>query len=192
MLQLFGYISAILSIVMVVPYIKDIFALKTKPERASWFIWMVLGVIAFFSQFAKGATESLWLTGGQTAAVLIVFVLALRYGVGGLNKRDIKALIAAGMGLMLWYFTKEAVYALLIVILVDGIGTFLTVVKAYKYPESETLSTFAISLIAAIFGSFAVGSLNVVLLAYPLYLVLANALIVGSILLGKKKHFSGI
>lgn len=175
---------------MVVPYIKDIFALKTKPERASWFIWTVLGVIAFASQFAKGATESLWLTGGQTAAVLIVFLLALKYGVGGLNKRDVKALIAAGFGLILWYFTKEAAYALIIVILIDSIGTLLTTVKAYQDPESETLITFIISGISAVFGSFAVGSFSLILLAYPLYLVVGNIFIVSAILLGRKKRLN--
>ncbi len=141
MLQFFGYTSAVLSIVMVIPYIKDVLALTTKPERASWFIWTVLGIIAFASQLAKGATESLWLTGGQTVAVLIVFLLALKYGAGGLGGRDIKALMAVGIGLILWYFTKEAAYALFIVIAIDGIGTLLTVVKAYQDPAPRVSET---------------------------------------------------
>lgn len=187
MLQLFGYTSAVLSIVMIIPYILDILRLETKPERGSWFIWTILGFIAFFSQLAKGATDSLWLTAGQTAAVLIIFLLSLKFGYGGLGKRDIRALIGAVVGLILWYLTREASYALIFVILVDSIGTSLTLIKSYKDPDSETLITWIMSGTSGIFGMLAVGSLNLVLLAYPLYLVLANYVIVGAILLGRKR-----
>jgi hypothetical protein len=187
MLAIFGYISAILSIIMIIPYVRDILLLKTKPERASWFIWTVLGFIAFFSQMAKGASDSLWLTGGQTLAVFIIVLLSIKFGVGGFTGRDIKALIVAGIGLIVWYLTKEASWALLIVIIVDGAGTLLTAIKSYEDPESETLSTWVISGTSGIFGALAVGILNPILLIYPLYIVFANYLIVLMITLGKKK-----
>ena len=186
MLQIFGYTSALLSIVMIIPYIRDIFRLETKPERGSWFIWTVLGFIAFFSQLSKGATDSLWLTGGQTVAVFIIFLLSFKYGYGGLGRRDVKALIGAGIGLILWYLAREATFALLFVILVDSIGTLLTLLKSYKDPESETLSTWVLSGTSGIFGMLAVGSFNLILLAYPLYIILANYVIVGAIILGKR------
>ena len=187
MFQVFGYVAALLSILMIVPYVRDILRNDTQPERASWFIWTTLGFIAFFSQFAKGATDSLWLTGGQTLAVLVVFVLSIKYGVGGLSKRDIRALLAAGVGLILWYFTNEAAYALIIVIFIDGIGSFLTMIKSYHDPESETLSTWIISGTSGVFGTLAVGSLNPILLAYPVYIIIANYTIVTVLLLGKRK-----
>lgn len=172
---------------MIVPYVRDIFRLKTKPERGSWFIWTFLGFIAFFSQLAKGATDSLWLTGGQTAAVLVVFLLSLKFGYGGLGKRDSRALIAAGAGLILWYVTREATFAILFVILADSIGTLLTAFKAYEDPKSETFSTWIISAISGVFGAFAVGSFNLILLAYPIYIALANSVIVGAITAGKRR-----
>lgn len=173
---------------MVVPYIRDIFLLKTKPERASWFIWTVLGFIAFFSQLAKGATDSLWLTGGQTLAVLIIVLLSVKYGVGGFTKRDIRALIAAGIGLILWYITKEAAWALLIVIAIDSVGTLLTAIKSYENPESETFSTWVISGMSGIFGALAVGTFQPILLVYPIYIIIANYTIVTTLLLGRRKH----
>lgn len=188
MLAIFGYISAFLSILMIVPYVKDIFLLKTKPERASWFIWTVLGFIAFFSQFAKGATDSLWLTFGQTLAVSIVGVLSIKYGVGGFTKRDVRALIGAGAGLVLWYTTSEPAWALFFVIMVDSIGTFLTAIKAYENPESETLSTWVMSGTSGIFGTLAVGALQPILLAYPVYIIVANYTVVICMLWGKKRR----
>jgi hypothetical protein len=136
---------------------------------------------------AKGATDSLWLTAGQTLAVLTILLLSIKYGVGGLTSRDIKALIAASIGLIIWYITKEAAWALLIVIAIDSVGTLLTAIKSYENPESETLSTWIISGTSGIFGALAVGALYPILLAYPLYIVIANYTIVLTLLLGKRK-----
>ncbi|MDD5437587.1 MAG: hypothetical protein PHC70_00370 [Patescibacteria group bacterium] len=183
----FGYISAVLSILMIIPYVRDILKKKTRPERASWFIWTVLGFIAFASQLAKGATHSLWLTAGQTLAVLVVFILSIKFGTGGLVSRDIKALIAAGFGLFMWYITSEPLFALVMVIFVDGTGTLLTAIKAYQEPETETLITWLISGTSGIFGVLAVGNFDPVLVAYPVYIVAANFIIASLLLLGRKR-----
>jgi hypothetical protein len=191
-LEAFGIASGILSIVMFVPYVRDILRHTTKPQRATWIIWTVLGCISFASQWAKGATDSLWLTGGQTLGVFVVFALAFPYGTGGLARRDIFSLVAAFSGLVLWYFTKEPLAALMIVIIIDVLGGWLTVLKAYEHPESETLITWILSATSGVLGAIAVGSLNYALLLYPVYLALINGTIAVSILLGRsKKHAQG-
>ena len=192
MLQTLGLISGFLSIIMFIPYVRDILLGTTKPERASWFIWSVLGGIAFFSQMAKGATDSLWLTGAQTLGVFVVLLFSIRYGAGGLAKRDIVALIAAGAGLALWYLTDEAAVALIIVIIIDAIGGWLTVLKSYEDPGSETLITWFLSGTSGIFGALAVGSINYILLAYPIYLVLINYAVVMAMLLGRRAKLSRV
>ncbi|HRC28524.1 MAG TPA: hypothetical protein PKV96_04030, partial [Candidatus Saccharimonas sp.] len=64
------------------PYLRDIFRHKTKPERATWWIWLTLNMIAFFAQLAAGATWSLGLMAGQLLAVGLIAVLSLRFGYG--------------------------------------------------------------------------------------------------------------
>ena len=188
MLLLFGLVSGLLSIVMFIPYVKDILLHTTKPQRATWLIWSVLGGIAFFTQLAKGATDSLWLTGVQTLGVFVVFLLSIRFGTGGLRKWDILALIAAALSLMLWYVTHEPAAALFLIIVIDAIGASLTVAKAYKDPGSETLITWLLSGTSGIFATLAVGSFNYTLLAYPVYIALINYSVVASILLGRRTH----
>jgi len=187
MLQLYGITSAALSIFCLLPYIVDILKHKTRPERASWLIWSVLGFIAFFSQMAEGATNSLWLTAAQTFIVTVVFILSIKFGSGGLIKRDILSLIVAGLGIVLWVFTKEAAAALYIVIAVDFTGSILTIVKSYEDPRSETLITWILSGTAGFFGALSVGEWSFVLLSYPVYLWLINYVVAGAILLGRRK-----
>lgn len=142
MLQILGILSGIVSVACYIPYVRDILLKTTKPERASWLIFTVLGSIAFFSQLAKGASNSLWMTGVQTFGVALVFAMSIKFGTGGLTSRDIKALLIALIGLIIWFFTKEAAWALLISIVIDAAGALLTILKAYEDPESETLSTW--------------------------------------------------
>lgn len=169
MLEFLGVLSGIFSASGYIPYIRDILARKTKPERASWLIWTVLTVIAFFTQFAKGASYSLWLPALETCGLTIVLFLSIQFGVGGLQKRDLAAL----------YIT----------IGIDAIGTILTVQKAYEKPETETLSTWLLVASAGILGMLAVGQWNTILLSYPFYIFLANGATASAMLLGeKRKH----
>ena len=117
--QILGYASGVLASLAYVPYVIEILRGKTKPERASWFIWSVLALSAFFSQFAKGATNSLWQTTFDSLGTFIILGLSFKYGVGGFKKRDIVALLIAVSGLVLWYVTKEPLLALVLVILID-------------------------------------------------------------------------
>jgi len=63
----------------------------------------------------------------------------------------------------------------------------LTAIKSYEDPESETFSTWIISGTSGIFGALAVGAFRPVLLAYPIYIVFANYLIVITMMLGRKR-----
>lgn len=188
MLQLLGISAGVLSASAYIPYIKDILARKTQPERASWLIWTMLTAIAFFSQLARGASYSLWLPGLETVGLTIVFLLSFRFGTGGFTRKDILALLTACLGLILWYFTKEPSVALYIIIGIDAIGTFLTLQKAYKDPESETLSTWLIVCFAGVLAMISVGKLSIVLLSYPFYIFVANGAIALAMILGTKNH----
>ncbi len=187
MLEVFGLLSGVITTIGYLPYIKDIFGGTTKPHRVTWLVYAILGSIAVGSQFAKGATNSLWLPGIETLTTIIVFILSIKFGVGGFSKKDAIELAAAGLGLVAWYFTREAAVALYIVILVDAIGTLPTVEKAYKDPGSETISAWSLVTLGGTFAALSVGQLSFVLLAYPIYIIFANAAVVVAILLGKRR-----
>ena len=186
-LGILGILSGLLSAICYLPYIRDILLGKSKPERASWFIWTVLGSIAFFSQLSKGATNSLWMVGVQTIGVVIISLLSIKFGSDGFSKRDIFALLIAAIGVIMWFFTKDASIALYITILVDAAGSILTVIKSYEDPESETISMWILASLGGLLSALAVGQLNFILLLYPVYICLANLSVVTAIYLGRRK-----
>ncbi|MEP4195586.1 MAG: hypothetical protein ABJL99_08120 [Aliishimia sp.] len=190
-LALFGMLSAALSTIAYLPYINDTLRGRTHPQRASWLIWSALGSIAFASQLYEGATDSLWFAGVQVSGTIVVFLLSIRLGVGGfLNRQDCYVLLFAAGGLLAWYLTSTAVYAIAITISVSLLGGFVTVRKAYLHPQSETLSSWVCSFVAAGFAVLAVGRLDIILLAYPLYLCGLTGAIVAATLMGRSRDTS--
>ncbi len=187
-----GIASAILSTLAFIPYMRDTIGGTTQPQRASWLIWAVLGSIAFCSQVYEGATISLWFAGVQVASTMIILVLSVRCGSGRfLGRSDYYILAMAAAGLVLWYFTDSAVYALGISIGISLLGGVATVVKAYQDPDSETLSTWLIALAASCCAVFSVGKLDWILMAYPLYLFTLYGSFVAAIVLGRLRTTAG-
>ena len=187
MLEIFGYIGGVLMIISIIPYFKSILKGNTKPHRMTYFIWTILILIAFFSQMAKGGTWSLLLTAGDGIAVLATFILSIKFGVGGLERRDIISIFGVMISLMLWYLTKEPAVALFFIILIDLIGLNLTIVKTWKKPETENLVAWAMCALGGFFGILAVGNYNFILLSYPVYICLAN-LSLTIVIISRKKY----
>lgn len=174
MQQAAAFISAVLILLAGPPYIINTIRRRTQPERATWFIFSVLGLIALGSQLSLGANWSLVFTALDTLGSIATFGLSLWYGVGGFTKLDRLALAIAAIGVLVAVIAHAPLVALSGVILADVSGTLLTVRKAYQQPETETTISWLLVGTAALFGMLAVGRLQADLLLFPAYLLLAN------------------
>ncbi len=170
-----------------IPYIRDILLAKTKPQRMTWLIWMVLLTIAFFVQIAKGGTWSLITTGVDWLGVVVIFILSIKRGMGGATRLDKWALAGAGLGLVLWYLTSEPMYALIITICIDFIAGMLTILKTYKEPGTETFVAYMICGTGGLLGVLSVGKLDLALLLFPLWICLFNYAIGMSVIAGRMR-----
>jgi hypothetical protein len=188
MKEAFAVISAVLIVVAGPPYALDTLKGVTKPERMTWFIFSLLGVVAFISQAGLGASWSLLFSGLDTAGSCLMLLLSLKYGVGGYARRDIVALVIALGGVTAALLFKQPLLSLAGVVLADASGTALTVRKAYVQPGSETTITWLCVGTSAFFGSLAVGSWSAALLLYPAYLVVANYAVPVAQFLGRSRH----
>ncbi|HWZ65276.1 MAG TPA: hypothetical protein VNX65_00590 [Patescibacteria group bacterium] len=186
LLQALGILGGLISFIGYIPYVKDILKLKAQPERATWFIWSVLTAIQFFSQQAEGATNSLWLNGLDSFGAIGIFIISIKFGVGGLVRRDLIALVAAAVGLFLWYLTSQPFIALVITIGIDIIGTVLTVTKTYEDPATETYTIWVLGMIGGLLAALSVGRLDPTLLVYPIYFCLADLSVVLAKRFGRK------
>lgn len=183
--------SVILSNIACYPYIRDMLQGRARPMRSTWLIWSILSIMTFLSNMDKGATASLLFIAVEVVETVGIFLLSIRYGMGSFLRRgDLLVLGIAALGVGLWWMTQDSLYALIIAICISALGGVLTVIKAYRAPETETASCWALSGLAAFGGMVSVGAWSPVLLAYPLYLCVLYGLILGAILLGRRRQDS--
>ena len=173
-LALLGIAAAVVSVVDLVPYVRDTLRSETRPHRGTWLIWSALGATAFASQLADGGSWSLAMVGTQAAAMTLVFVLSLRFGTGGVGAWDLCLLGAAAVGVAGWVVAAQPVVATLFVVVADAAGVALMLPKTWRDPWSETLSTYVLAGAAGALGAGSVGAMDVSLLLYPVYFAVVN------------------
>ena len=182
LLATLGIAAGVLQIISMGPYLVDIFKGKTKPERATWWIWLLLNFVSLGAQIGAHARWSLLFTIGQLLVTALVAVLSLRYGFGKFHRRDAAAVGVAVVGIILWWLLKSPLAALIVVLLIDINGFWLTIEKTWKAPGTETLITWVMTAVSGTLGVLAVGKFNVTQLLYPFYVMLGNWLMVYIIL----------
>jgi hypothetical protein len=167
-------ISTLLAMSSPIVYARAIIKGEAKPHRTTRLVLFLFTILATISLFAKGDRVAIWLAGVSALQASFTFLLSLKYGVGGHSKVDIVCLIMAVFGIILWQTTKEASFALMFAIAADFIGMVPTLVKTYKYPQSEIALFWLIDTCAGTLNLLAVKSWNLSQFIYPLYIALIN------------------
>jgi hypothetical protein len=179
-----GIIAGILALSGYIPYIYSIIAGKTRPNRATWFIWTIIGGLLAFSYLAEGDQNSIWLPIGYFLGPLIVAILSLRYGYAEWTRLDTICIVAAFISIVPWILSDNATITLLINLLIDSTGAIPTLVKTYREPETEDMTAWGIFFAANTIQLFAISMWNLAAL-YPIYLFFLAGTMVLFILKGK-------
>lgn len=175
MKEIFAVSALVVSVAANVPYIIDILKGRVKPERISWLLWTLLGLTYYFSAvFADGAKLFSF---GELIGPVIIFALALKFGVGGRGKFDLSALLLALVAFILLFVFDGVLTGLLLALFIDGIGATLTIRKLLIDPTSESKTFWALGAVASM---LALASLNVFSLEttlFPIYVLIFSSLV---------------
>jgi hypothetical protein len=174
LIPILGILAGAIGVADTLPYIRDTLRGSTRPHRGTWLIWAVLAIVVSFSLEAEGATWSLIMPVVQAVLTTLIFLLAVRHGVGGLRPIELSMMAIAGVGVIGWMIAAEPLIATACVVIADILGAAMMVPKTWRDPDSETLSTFALASVAGALGAGAVGALDPALLLYPVYYCVVN------------------
>jgi len=167
----FGIASLAVVLSASVPYIIEIVKKRVQPERISWLLWSALAVTYFVG--ALKSEGAILMMVGELVAPLIIFVLSLKYGVGGKSLFDRVCLGIAAVSFILLLIVDSPLWGLVLALSVDLIGMILTVRKLLKDRASEPRLTWALFCIASTFGIFSLEKYTIETLIVPVYLVVA-------------------
>jgi hypothetical protein len=173
-----GCASVVLNCIGYFPYIRSVIRGTVKPQRVSWLLWTILVGIAFVNQVANGGGYSAFFIGSTFLLVVTVFGLSFSKGVGGGGRLDKASLMAAAVLFVCWAITRDTRLSTIIAVTIDGVGAIPTAYKAWLRPETEAYLQWITSGMAALLSLLAISTHDYILWIYPLYVVVANGLIV--------------
>lgn len=180
-------VSVIMTLVGYSFYIRDIFANKTKPHAYSWLIWASLTTIAFFGQISDKAGPGAWVTATTAVISFIIFGLSIRKGEQNITKSDKLNLAGAGLALLIWFFTNNPVFSIILISIVDFLGFIPTIRKSYSKPHEETLIHYIFAGFKFVLAIIALDNYTLTTWLYPASLVAANLFFVPMLIIRRKQ-----
>lgn len=178
-LQYLVFLGAIVQLIGIFSYIKDTLKGGTKPNRVTWLMWSIAPIIATIAALSKGVGISILpvFISGFGPFLVFVFSFANKNSYWKVSKFDYLCGGFSLLALILWIITNNANIAIMFSILSDGFAAIPTFIKAWKYPETETLNAYTTGLFNIFTGFFAIQIWNFSSLAFPIYLIISNTLI---------------
>lgn len=177
--EILGIIAGVFSFSAYLFYIVAILKGYTKPSRATWFIWAVVGVILAISYRASGAQDTVWVAVSEAIAPTMIAILAIKYGQGGAETVDIIAFGGALFSLFLWWYFGSPVVALVTNLAIDFFAAVPTIVKSWKNPKEEDKFAWTLTQMGNVFNLFAIDKLMFGVIIYPVYTFIIDGIVVG-------------
>lgn len=169
LISLSVFSSAVASIV----YMASIFKGNTRPHRTTRFVVAFATTVAFTSLIADDSKITVWFLGVSTIFGVVIFLLSIKYGLGGASRIDIASLFIAIAGIILWILTNEPILALLLSIGADFVGYVPAFIKTWHLPKSEGPFFYILSLVTVTLTMIANGKIDREII-YPAYIFLAT------------------
>lgn len=174
-----GYTAGVLGFI---PFILLIISMRrgiTKPNLAGWFLYTIAMIMIVASSIALDAWQAVWLAISYVIGQSLIIALSFRTGYFTFSRFDYWCMSVSFVSLVLWIYTNNPLYTLVLNVVVDGLGTLAILKKLYLHPGTEDTRAWIMSFFVSILNVFAVASLDITNALYPIYLVIANALIAG-------------
>lgn len=183
-----GPVAGILAIIAFFLYIFTVLWGKTRPNRATWWILTIEGIIVLASYYTLGARDTIWIPMSYVIGSLMIAILSLRHGEGGWTLFDKICLGGAGISIALWWLLADPFVALSTNIATDLFGLFPTIRKSYLHPRGENRAAWMLDSLASVINLFGVERWTFNLAVYPIYLVIFNSLIASILFLRRKRR----
>lgn len=174
------YIGVFVTIVGYFFYLKDIFYGQTKPNLVSWVLWALIPFLGFFFTIKAGAGLSALpiFIAGFGPLVIIIVSLFRKNSIWKISKLDITCGALALLSLLFYVFIHNLAISIIFAMLSDGLAAIPTLVKSWKFPETETTGPYLSGFLNNILGLFIIKNWIFSIYAFNIYFILINIVIV--------------
>jgi len=177
--QNFVIIGALIGAVGSVAYLVDTVRGKVKPNRVSFLLWSIAPLIAFAAQIDQGVGLESLMTFSTGFLPLTTFIASFvnKKAEWKITKFDIGCGVLSILGLILWLVTKVGNLAITFSILADALAAIPTLVKAYRYPDTELAWPWIATVFGVILTLLTLNRLTFANSGFIIYILIVNTII---------------
>jgi hypothetical protein len=177
--QNFIIIGTLIGAVGSLVYLIDTVKGKVKPNRVSFLLWSIAPFIAFAAQIKQGVGLESLMTFSTGFLPLTIFIASFvnKKAEWKVTKFDLVCGVLSIIGLILWLVTKVGNIAITFSILADGLAAIPTIVKAYKYPDTEIAWPWIATVFGVVLTLLTLNELTFANSGFIIYILIVNTLI---------------
>ena len=152
---------------------------RVRPNRVSFLLWSVVPMIAFFAQIKQGVGLVALMTFSTGFLPFTVFIASFfnKKSEWKLTMFDLICGVLSVAGLVLWMVTKVGNIAILFCIVADGLAAVPTVMKAYRYPDTEIAWPWIATVAGVVLTLLTISTYTFANSGFILYILFMNLLI---------------
>ena len=190
MLEYLVFVAAFASLAAAAAYIRSMFKGDTMPNRVTWLMWAIAPLIATAASVSSGVNWAVIPVFMSGFCPLLIFLASFftRKAYWKPSKLDYLCGGLSGLAIVLWYITQEPNLAITLAIGSDAFAAVPTLIKAWENPKTESVWPYLIGIFSPLtsFAAATVWSFNE--LAFPMYLIVMNTVLVVSVNNKKLRH----
>lgn len=142
----FAVLGSVIGLSFLIPYIRGMLRGTVRPARMTWFLGTVLALINFAASLSLDAGYLLYPLACAALGKGIIFLLSLRYGVGGTRRLDLVCLAGAAISVFFARLYGDPTLALAGSVLVAWFMLAPTLANAWRHPEHESRSAWILAV----------------------------------------------
>lgn len=171
------FLGALLSLVGGLSYVRDILRGKARPNLVTWYIFALAPMIAFASMISQGVgfRQSLltFMVGFNPLLIALTGTFFTKHPKWKITRFDLSCGALSLVGLALWGITREGNLAIVFSLAADILAFLPTIVKAYRYPDTESPWLFMYGLVNSVIAMLIITTWDFAHAAFPVYIFAA-------------------
>jgi hypothetical protein len=158
-------------------YLIDTFKGRVKPNKITYVMWSLAPIIAFLAQIDQGVgIQSLMtLSIGIFPLSILLASFFNKHAYWKVNTFDLFCGALSLGGLILWQITKVGNIAIAFSILADFLALLPTLIKSYKYPETELAWPWTLASLSGLLTLLTITQWDFSTYSFPLYYFVSMA-----------------
>lgn len=171
------FLAVAINLISALVYAYSVVRGRTRPNRVTWFILSFAPMLAFAGMLSQGVSfrESVFTL--QTAIGPLIIAISTFFAKQPkwkITRFDLACGFLSILGFILFIVFREGNVAIVFGLLADGLAFLPTLVKAFKYPETENPAPFMIGMVSSVIAIAILTTYDFKHLAFPVYILLAD------------------